>query len=638
MAHPTLFYLLTLFTTFIIFFFSSANSDPRITQAAIICGNKTALDRPAFTRNFLSALDSLTQQIANQRYATVVQGSNPSTVYAFGQCMNDLSQTDCQLCFSECKTEIYKCVPFQKGTTRGRTFLDGCYLRYDTYDFFHEILDSEDKVVCNGSRFNGSERSFVRNSLGLMKNLSAGATGGDGFKVGFVERENTSVYGLVQCWKPLNMSSCGRCLDSGVVSLSTCLPLVEGRVLNSGCYLRYSTRPFYNVNTSSVASTKGHRRFPVILAIVSCSCAVFMLLVLGFIKGKNKLEKRRREQKQLGQLAATVNKSKLNFKYEMLEEATDYFDNSNKLGQGGNGSVYKGILPNGQVVAIKRLFFNTRQWVDEFFNEVNLISDVQHKNLVKLLGCSITGPESLLVYEYVPNKSLDNFLFDNGNSPKLSWNTRCEIIVGVAEGLAYLHEESKLRIIHRDIKLSNILLDENFNAKIADFGLARCFPQDKTHISTGIAGTLGYMAPEYIIRGKLTEKADVYSFGVLIVEILSGRRVNSYSQTTGPVLQVVWDLYRSCRLYEAVDPSLEGGYSREDVSRVLQIGLLCTQASAELRPSMALVVQMLKDTNCNIPLPTQPPFINTGLLDQDIPSTQSGSSGNSRTVSFIGPR
>lgn len=194
----------------------------------------------------------------------------------------------------------------------------------------------------------------------------------------------------------------------------------------------------------------------------------------------------------LGQISFSYNKSNLNFKYETLEKATNYFDPAKKLGQGGAGTVYKGTLSNGKVVAVKRLFFSTRQWVDEFFNEVNLISGIEHKNLVKLLGCSIEGPESLLVYQYVPNRSLEQHLFgvEKNNGRVLSWKERYNVIVGTAEGIAFLHGGSNIRIIHRDIKSSNVLLDNNFDAKIADFGLARCFAADKTHLSTGIAGTL----------------------------------------------------------------------------------------------------------------------------------------------------
>lgn len=189
-------------------------------------------------------------------------------------------------------------------------------------------------------------------------------------------------------------------------------------------------------------------------------------------------------------ISISIHKNSLNFKYEMLEKATNFFNASRKLGQGGGGSVFKGTLPDGSNVAVKRLFFNTRQWVDDFFNEVNLISGIQHKNLVRLLGCSIEGPESLLVYEYVPNKSLDQILFGRNTEQVLSWQQRFDIISGIAEGLVYLHESCGEKIIHRDIKSSNILLDEDLTPKIADFGLVRCVGPDKSHLSTGIAGTL----------------------------------------------------------------------------------------------------------------------------------------------------
>lgn len=378
--------------------------------------------------------------------------------------------------------------------------------------------------------------------------------------------------------------------------------------------------------------------------------AVAFLLILAFISffAKKRVMKQKREKKQLGALLQTVNKSRLNISYETLERATDYFNNANKLGQGGSGSVYKGVLPNGQAVAVKRLFFNTTQWVDHFFNEVNLISGIQHKNLVQLLGCSITGPESLLVYEYVPNGSLHDHIFVKKNVQPLSWEDRYKIILGTAEGLAFLHEESKLRIIHRDIKLSNILVDESFTPKIADFGLARLFPEDKTHISTAIAGTLGYMAPEYVVRGKLTEKADVYSFGVLVIEVICGKRNNNaVSQNSFSVLQKAWKLYGTGKLGEAVEASLQGNFIIEEASRLLQIGLLCVQASAELRPSMSVVVKMLNNQH-EIAQPTQPPFLNCSSSDIS-PLNRSGtpyfqsdsytqSSGNDMTDSFIEAR
>ncbi|XP_022776137.1 cysteine-rich receptor-like protein kinase 3 isoform X2 [Durio zibethinus] len=537
-----------LFFFLLFFFFFSllaklSLSDPRATQAALVCTNRTAstTGRQTFIANFLAVVETFTPLIVQQRYAAVVKGSGDTKVYGFGECMKDLDQNDCNVCFAQCKAQILSCFPYQLATLGGRVFYDGCYLRYDDYNFFNESLSEEDQTVCAANDVaSGNQTVFKVNVMQLVRNLSVEAPKNDGFFVGSVGRGNVSVYGLAQCWELVNGSACEGCLANAVSRISSCLPKEEGRVLNAGCYLRYSTERFYyNSTAPPVVGNRGRRKLAIIMATTFSAVALTLIIATAIFFVNEKLVKKRRESKQLGALSPILNKSKLNFSYESLEMATNYFNDSNKLGQGGSGSVYKGTLPNGKVVAIKRLFFNTRQWVDHFFNEVNLISGIYHKNLVKLLGCSITGPESLLVYEYVPNQSLHDYLFVKKDVEPLRWEARYKIVLGTAEGLAYLHEESKLRIIHRDIKLSNILLDEGLTPKIADFGLARLFPEDKTHISTAIAGTLGYMAPEYVVFGKLTEKADVYSFGVLVIEITCGKRNKCFSLDSISILHMV---------------------------------------------------------------------------------------------------
>ncbi|XP_015894604.3 cysteine-rich receptor-like protein kinase 3 [Ziziphus jujuba] len=624
-------------------------SDPRATEAALICSNNTAStqERQIFVANFLATMDVLTPLIGGRGYAAVVNGTGNTTVYSFGECMKDLSQSDCNLCFAQCKTQILRCLPFQKGTRGGRLFYDGCYLRYDDHDFFNQSLSLQDKTVCANDDFGGNLTVWKANVMELVRNLSLVAPKNDGFSVGLVNLRNVSVYGLAQCWELVNGSFCEECLADAVKEISSCSSKQEGRVLNAGCYLRFSPQKFYYNSTIGNPGNGGNRTLAIILAVVSAVIAVLLTSAAVLFFVRKKVLKKRREKKQLGALLSTVTKSKLNFSYEVLERATNYFHSSNKLGQGGSGSVYKGILSDGKAVAIKRLFFNTTQWVDHFFNEVNLISEIDHRNLVKLLGCSITGPESLLVYEYVTNQSLNDYFFGARKNEPLSWDLRYNIILGTAEGLAYLHEESKLRIIHRDIKLSNILLDKDFSPKIADFGLARLFPEDKTHITTAVAGTVGYMAPEYIVQGKLTEKADVYSFGVVVIEVVCGKRNTSFSQNSSSILQMVWNLYGTGRLSEAVDPILNGNYRVEEASRLLQIGLLCAQASAELRPSMSTVVKMLTG-NHEILHPTQPPFMNSSSTEispripsegyHSQPDSNTQSSGNRITESWIEPR
>eukprot|EP00253_Pinus_taeda_P007682 PITA_07682 len=308
-------------------------------------------------------------------------------------------------------------------------------------------------------------------------------------------------------------------------------------------------------------------------------------------------------------LAPSIANAELIFKYDFLREATSNFNLENKLGEGGFGSVFKGILPDNREVAIKRLYIRSRQGDAEFLNEANLISRVQHRNLVKLLGCSVENSERLLVYEYLPNSSLDKILFDPTKRHLLDWKKRYEIIVGIARGMAYLHEESEIRIIHRDIKASNILLDDKYRPKIADFGLARLFADDQSHISTRVAGTLGYMAPEYALRGQLTEKADVFSFGVLVLEIISGRKNQNSGEDMEFLIEGAWRLYKTDRALEVMDRTLDGSYSWEEYIRVIKIGLLCTQAVAALRPSMSRVVWMLTSKREDLPSPTKPAFI-----------------------------
>ncbi|KAK4376900.1 hypothetical protein RND71_003196 [Anisodus tanguticus] len=642
--------LLFLFTLLLLI--NESICDPRATAAALICSNTTAAqsDRQVYVASFLAALNSVTPLVSRNKFGVVTNGTGNNTVYAYGQCLKDLSQRDCNLCFAQCKTQILRCLPFQRLVNGGRLYYDGCFLRYDYYKFFNESVSSVDRTICGNTSFSGNQSLFKENVGVLVRKLEVGSLKNDGFLTAVLSSGNLSVYGLAQCWEFVKGSGCQRCLANAVKKIGSCTPKEEGRVLNTGCYVRYSTQKFFNNSASDTPPGNGGRssRLPVILA-TTLGISAFLLFVsaVSFFVRK-KVLKQKREKKQLGALIRTVNKSKLNISYETLEKAANYFNNSNKLGQGGSGSVYKGILPDGQVVAIKRLFFNTRQWVDHFFNEVNLISGIHHKNLVKLLGCSITGPESLLVYEYVANHSLADYVFDTKNLQPLTWRQRYKIVLGTAEGLAYLHEESKLRIIHRDIKLSNVLLDEDFTAKIADFGLARLFPEDRSHISTAIAGTLGYMAPEYIVRGILTEKADVYSFGVLVIEVVCGKKNNYVFQNTNSLLQQLWNLYGIGKSCEAIDPLLERNFNEEEASKLLQVGLLCVQASAELRPSMSSVVKMLTE-NHEIPQPTQPPFLNSGSSEFSPfnlhgkrvfgqPSSSTQSSGNKLTESWIEPR
>ncbi|XP_058752004.1 cold-responsive protein kinase 1-like [Vicia villosa] len=284
------------------------------------------------------------------------------------------------------------------------------------------------------------------------------------------------------------------------------------------------------------------------------------------------------------------------YTYKELSKATNDFSQANKIGEGGFGSVYMGRLKGGKLAAIKVLSAESKQGVKEFLTEINVISEIEHENLVKLYGCCVERNSRILVYNYLENNSLSRTLLGGShNSIYFDWRTRCRICVGVASGLAFLHEEVRPPIIHRDIKASNILLDKDLTPKISDFGLAKLMPANATHVSTRVAGTLGYLAPEYAIGGRLTRKADIYSFGVLLVEIVSGRcNTNSRLPIDEQfILERTWELYERKELVALVDTSLNGDFDAEQACKFLKIGLLCTQESPKCRPTMSTVVKML---------------------------------------------
>ncbi|KAH0941512.1 LOW QUALITY PROTEIN: hypothetical protein HID58_001149 [Brassica napus] len=336
--------------------------------------------------------------------------------------------------------------------------------------------------------------------------------------------------------------------------------------------------------------------------------------------------------------------------FEAVAIATDNFTNANKLGQGGFGIVYKGRLLDGQEIAVKRLSKMSVQGTDEFKNEVKLIARLQHINLVRLLGCCVDEGEKMLIYEYLENLSLDSHLFDKTRSCKLNWQKRFDITNGIARGLLYLHQDSRFRIIHRDLKASNVLLDKDMTPKISDFGMARIFGRDETEANTRkVVGTYGYMSPEYAMDGIFSTKSDVFSFGVLLLEIISGKRNKGFYNSDHDLnlLGCVWRNWKKGKGLDIVDPiildSSPSTYRPLEILRCIKIGLLCVQERANDRPTMSSVVMMLGSETAAIPQPEQPGYcVGRSPLDTDSSSSNQRNdeswSVNQMTVSVIDPR
>ncbi|XP_074270047.1 cysteine-rich receptor-like protein kinase 15 isoform X2 [Silene latifolia] len=358
-----------------------------------------------------------------------------------------------------------------------------------------------------------------------------------------------------------------------------------------------------------------NKRLKIIVAITALSGTTILVAIVYFMC--------RRKARQEGNPKFDKLEELPLFKFEKLSAATNNFQESNKLGQGGFGLVYKGTLEDGREVAIKRLSGTSRQGAEEFMNEVLVISKLQHRNLVKLLGCCGERLERMLIYEYMPNKSLDAFLFDPQKKGILDWKKRYNIIEGICRGLVYLHRDSRLKIIHRDLKAANILLDENLNPKISDFGMARIFGGTQIEAdTTRVVGTYGYMPPEYAIEGRFSEKSDVFSFGVLLLEIITGKKTRWFDESSLSLLGYVWKQWNDDNDISVIDPIIAHQGFEPEISKCIHVGLLCVQEYAQDRPDISDVIAKLgASSSANFQKPRQPGF--TRFMRDTSTSTQS---------------
>ncbi|XP_026432734.1 putative receptor-like protein kinase At4g00960 [Papaver somniferum] len=537
---------------------------------------------------FINSLSANNLTIIKDGYYNNTVGRKPDTVYGSFQCRGDLKLDDCKNCV---KTGIQDIKANERCPNSKQAII-----WYNDYKF-HRILGD------------------------LVNSLATNATSNSGFARGHANLTNSiEVYGFVQCSADLFPSDCYRCVLGVIAQLpNCCYGKKAGRVSTPSCVFRYDLDPYFQTTitsapllstntTAPISNGSNSSNLAISITVPSVVIAVLSSVGFWFLCFRRK---KTDTEKFVDVNDAVLKTQSLQFNFCTICASTNSFSEANKLGEGGFGSVYKGTLPSGQEIAVKRLSKISGQGEREFKNEVTLVAKLQHKNLVKLVGFSLAGEEKLLIYEFMPNASLDQFLFDPIKCRHLIWERRYKILGGIAKGLVYLHEESRLKIIHRDLKASNILLDIDMNPKIADFGMAKLFVLDQTQASTNrIVGTHGYMPPEYIMHGKFSVKSDVFSFGVLVLEILTGKR-NSCFQ--GPdiarnLLSYAWSLYIYGSAMELLDPTLKGAYSTSEAMKCIHVALLCVQENVADRPTMPTVVQMLSNSLITQESPSPPAF------------------------------
>ncbi|CAK8573788.1 unnamed protein product [Lathyrus sativus] len=567
-------------------------------------------------------------------------GQDPDKAYAIGLCRGDLEPKNCLTSINNSFSYLKQQCPNQKeAIVWGGDFT----LWYSNRSIFG-VVETSPTIYLIYERNVSDVDAYNEALSNLMTNLTKKAASGDSRRKydadNVYESANfATIYGYVLCVPDLSSQQCIDCLEGAVSEIPVCCKgKMGGNILKPSCRIRFDPYHFYNStipldlnatppspslqppSESSSPSTNitssGHSKIRIVIISIALP-VVTVVLILIFICIYLKL----RKQKQMFQAnnkkhddgyedEITIVES-LQFNFDIIRVATNDFSDSNKLGRGGFGIVYKGILPDGQMIAVKRLLEESNQGELEFKNEVLLVARLQHRNLVRLLGFCLEGSERLLIYEFVTNKSLDYFIFDPIRKAQLNWEKRYEIINGIARGLLYLHEDSRLRIIHRDIKASNILLDNEINSKISDFGLARLFVVDQSQGNTKkIVGTYGYMAPEYAMHGQFSVKSDVFSFGVLVLEIISGHKISAnihHGNEIEYLLSFAWKSWTEGKSTNIIDPSLKN-YSPNEIVRCIHIGLLCIQEDAADRPTMAAVALMLNSHSLSLALPLKPAY------------------------------
>ncbi|XP_073006006.1 cysteine-rich receptor-like protein kinase 19 [Typha latifolia] len=646
--------IITVFPLLLTHWSSPTSADDRFYR---VCGEKNSSNytsNSSYQSNLISLLFPSLSSVAvvSGGFSDATAGAALDQVFGLVLCRGDVNATLCSSCLAAAFDGVVQLCPYYK---RAVIWYDDCLLRYSDRDFRSSTDNAPETIGWDtNQRFAGwddpksaANHSFYNSAINtLLSNISDWAANQTSkFATGQmnITDDFPTLYGLAQCTPDLLTAQCQECLQDLInQTLMNFDGRQGGRALGVRCNLRYEVHPFYYGETmlkmSSPAPTGNSRtggKNKLWIIITTTSLALlFSLSLLCFlwIRRKRRAREEKEKQHQTQPLNIETNEASRLWKSEessssdfslynfsQIADATNHFSPENKLGEGGFGPVYKGQLPEGLEIAAKRLSTCSGQGQVEFKNEIQLIAKLQHRNLVSLIGCCIEGEEKILIYEYMPNKSLDFFLFDQTRGALLDWSKRFHIIEGIAHGLLYLHKHSRLRIIHRDLKASNILLDRDMNPKISDFDMARIFGSNEIQANTNrIVGTYGYMSPEYAFEGLFSIKSDVFSFGVLLLEIVSGKRNAGFHQYGNHLnlLGYAWELWKEGKWFELMDASLSDGYDKVEIERSINVALMCVQENAMDRPTMSNVIAMLSNESITLPHPKQPAFFNLRITSE----------------------
>ncbi|KAK9051498.1 hypothetical protein SSX86_028125 [Deinandra increscens subsp. villosa] len=606
-----------------------------------------------YQTNLDTALSALPATNSGFGYFNFTTGQGNDRVISFALCRGDVEPALCLNCLNNSIVRLRDRCPNQMEAIG---YYEKCFLKYS-----NNTRNLNIRVAPNDQN-TSDVVLFNENLRRLMDRLRGEAAGGGPllkFATGNITGPGFStIYALQQCTPDLSELACSKCLEVAINRISNAKLYGRngGRILQSRCNFRYESSEFFNKTTLATPPQSGaipHRPstpppgkkqktirivlivivFVMVFVIIITSVAIFMRF-----KKKKRQTRSSHDKSNQGETMDIVTIESLQYNFSTIKAATNNFSEDNKLGRGGFGTVYKGKLIDGNEIAVKRLAMNSQQGDIEFKNEVLLVLKLQHRNLVRLLGFSIEGKERLLIYEFLPNGSLDQFISDPTKRKLLDWEIRYNIVKGIAKGLLYLHEDSRLNIIHRDMKASNVLLDAEMNPKIADFGMARAFkPEESQGDTSHIVGTRGYMAPEYIRHGHFSVKSDVFSFGVLILEMVTGQE-NKCFQNEDDLLSFVWKSWENTTALDVIDPTLKTGSDLHDISRSIHIGLLCVQENVVNRPTMDSVVLMLHSSSLTLPLPSEPAFFCSSTNMSDLENPSISASINDVSISDIFPR